>query len=38
VVEAVDADGNATIDIGTSLRVDFRRVDDDLTLPIWRTA
>ena len=38
VVEAVDADGNATIDIGTRLRVDYRRVDDDLTLPIWRKA
>jgi uncharacterized OB-fold protein len=38
VVDAVDADGNATIDIGTPLRVDFRRIDDDLTLPIWRTA
>jgi hypothetical protein len=38
VVDAVDADGAPTIDIGTRLRVDFRRVDDDLTLPIWRTA
>jgi hypothetical protein len=38
VVEAVDADGSATIDIGTRLRVDYRRVDDDLTLPIWRKA
>ena len=38
VVEAVDADGAATIDIGTRLRVDYRRVDDDLTLPIWRKA
>lgn len=38
VVDAVDAEGGATIDIGTRLRVDFRHVDDDLTLPIWRTA
>ncbi|WP_341924109.1 Zn-ribbon domain-containing OB-fold protein [Nocardioides psychrotolerans] len=26
------------IEIGMRLRVDFNRVDDDLTLPIWRRA
>lgn len=26
------------IAIGDRLRVDFRRVDDDLTLPVWRRA
>ena len=26
------------LEIGTRLRVDFNRIDDDLTLPIWRTA
>ena len=36
VADAVDGDGNAQIGIGTGLRVDFRTVDDDLTLPIWR--
>ncbi len=37
VVDAVsDETGDAEIEIGTRLRVDFNRVDDDLTLPIWR--
>jgi uncharacterized OB-fold protein len=26
------------IDIGMRLRVDFREVDDELTLPVWRRA
>jgi len=26
------------IEIGLRLRVDFDRIDDDLTLPVWRTA
>ena len=26
------------LEIGARLRVDFNRIDDDLTLPIWRTA
>jgi uncharacterized OB-fold protein len=26
------------IEIGMRLRVDFNRVDDDLTLPVWRRA
>ena len=26
------------IEIGTRLRVDFNRVDDELTLPVWRRA
>ena len=36
VVDAVTDAGEADVAIGTPLRVDFRRVDDDLTLPIWR--
>ena len=38
VVDATSADGEAEIEIGTRLRVDFNRVDDELTLPIWRKA
>jgi len=38
VVDAVSDDGEAEIEIGTRLRVDFRKVDDDLTLPVWRKA
>ena len=26
------------IDIGVRVRVDFREVDDELTLPVWRRA
>ena len=26
------------IEIGMRLRVDFREVDDELTLPVWRKA
>jgi hypothetical protein len=26
------------IEIGMPLRVGYRRIDDDLTLPIWRRA
>jgi uncharacterized protein len=38
VGEVVDAvrDGEADIEIGTSLQVDFNRIDDELTLPVWR--
>ena len=37
VVDAVPDDGqDAEIEIGTRLRVDFREVDDELTLPVWR--
>ncbi len=36
VVDAVSAEGEAEIGIGTPLRVDFRRVDDELALPIWK--
>ncbi|MCW2753782.1 MAG: hypothetical protein JWR52_2970 [Marmoricola sp.] len=25
------------IEIGTRLRIDYHRIDDDLTLPVWRT-
>ncbi len=35
VGEVVDV-ADDEIEIGTPLRVDFNRVDDDLTLPIWR--
>ena len=34
-VVGVEADDIA---IGMRLRVDFRRIDDDLTLPVWRKA
>ncbi|WP_244962936.1 Zn-ribbon domain-containing OB-fold protein [Nocardioides dongkuii] len=36
VADAVGPDGQPEIEIGTRLRVDFHRVDDDLTLPVWR--
>jgi hypothetical protein len=35
VGEVVDVD---EVVIGDRLRVDFNPVDDDLTLPVWRTA
>jgi uncharacterized OB-fold protein len=35
VVDAVSDSGDAEIEIGMALRVDYRRIDDDLTLPIW---
>ena len=39
VVDAVsDSGGDAEIEIGMRLRVDYRRIDDELTLPIWRRA
>jgi uncharacterized OB-fold protein len=38
VVGAVSDTGDAEIEIGTPLRVDFERIDDDLTLPVWRKA
>ena len=39
VGEVVDvADRRREIEIGMRLRVDFRRIDDELTLPIWRRA
>lgn len=34
VGEVVDVDD---LEIGARLRVDYHRIDDDLTLPIWRT-
>jgi uncharacterized OB-fold protein len=40
VGEVVDvaptASDSGGIEIGTRLRVDFHRVDDELTLPVWR--
>ena len=39
VVDAVSDSGqDAEIEIGMRLRVDWNRVDDDLTLPVWRRA
>lgn len=38
VVDAVSDEGVAEIGIGTRLRVDFNRIDGDLTLPVWRRA
>ena len=38
VVGAVSDSGDADIEIGMRLRVDYRKVDDELTLPIWRRA
>ena len=36
-VEGVtDEDGQTSIEIGAALQVDFTRVDDDLTMPVWR--
>ena len=37
VGEVVDV-ADDEIEIGTRLRVDFREVDDELTLPVWRRA
>ena len=37
VGEVVDVEAD-DIAIGMRLRVDFRRIDDDLTLPVWRKA
>lgn len=37
VGEVVDV-GDDEIEIGMRLRVDFHRIDDDLTLPTWRKA
>lgn len=39
VTDAVpDGGGAEEIEIGMRLRVDFARIDDDLTLPTWRKA
>ena len=37
VGEVVDV-ADDEIEIGMPLQVDFRQVDDDLTLPVWRKA
>ena len=37
VGEVVDV-ADDEIEIGMPLRVDFREIDDDLTLPVWRRA
>jgi uncharacterized OB-fold protein len=36
VVDAVSDSGEDEIEIGMALRVDFRKIDDELSLPIWR--
>lgn len=33
-----DPGGKAGIEVGMRVRVDFNRIDDDLTLPVWRSA
>jgi uncharacterized OB-fold protein len=38
VVGAVSDAGDDQIEIGMPLRVEFQRVDDELTLPVWRRA
>ncbi|MCU1538366.1 MAG: hypothetical protein JWP82_2717 [Humibacillus sp.] len=38
VGEVVDLAGADDLAIGDRLRVGFHRVDDDLTLPVWRKA
>ena len=37
-VTDVPPEGGGAIEIGMRLRVDFDRVDDELTLPLWRRA
>jgi hypothetical protein len=36
VVDVSDGVDGPEIEIGMPLRVDFNRIDDDLSLPIWR--
>ncbi len=36
VVDAASSSGDAEIEIGMQLQVDYNRIDDELTLPIWR--
>ncbi|WP_296606684.1 OB-fold domain-containing protein [Nocardioides sp.] len=38
VVDVADGEDGPEIEIGMRLRVDFNRIDDELTLPIWRRA
>ena len=38
VVDALSDAGEGEVEIGTRLRVDFRTIDDELTLPVWRRA
>lgn len=38
VVDAVSDSGDAEIEIGMRLQVGWNRVDDELTLPVWRRA
>lgn len=36
VVDVADGEDGPDIEIGMPLQVDFNRIDDELTLPIWR--
>ncbi|MGA8846634.1 MAG: OB-fold domain-containing protein [Nocardioides sp.] len=36
--ELVDVADVSAVEIGMAVQVDFNRVDDDLTLPLWRLA
>jgi 3-oxo-4,17-pregnadiene-20-carboxyl-CoA hydratase alpha subunit len=38
VVDVPEGDDGPEIEIGMALRVGFNRIDDDLTLPVWRRA
>ncbi len=38
VGELLDADADATVEIGAAVQVELVPVDDDLTLPAWRLA
>ena len=37
LAEVVDCDPEK-VDVGMPVQVDFQRIDDELTLPVWRTA
>jgi uncharacterized OB-fold protein len=38
VVDVADGDDGPEIEIGMPLRVDWNRIDDELTLPVWRSV
>jgi uncharacterized OB-fold protein len=38
VVDVADGDDGPEIEIGMRLRVDWNRIDEELTLPVWRRA
>ena len=37
LAEVVDCDPEK-VEVGMPVQVDFQRIDDELTLPVWRTA